>query len=208
MGWAKLEAVVKPLSDTIMDKLKYVSMPDHSGKIGYQHAVSCCRHRHVVAHRGWGKGWADRSVSKSAEAAHGHTPCPSLAPHKQVIKDLQHLQDELTQPWGWHRTLRGVFSCVMCPLWAAWRVLCYLACCACCTTAPQRSAQRALDKEPDVERPESGLSRAIPDQRRQLQPPKLVVFIDDLDRVPPLKVAEIIAAINLVLAARRASLRA
>ena len=41
VGWAKLEAVVKPLSDTIMDKLKYVSMPDHSGKIGYQHAVSC-----------------------------------------------------------------------------------------------------------------------------------------------------------------------
>jgi hypothetical protein len=38
--WSKLEAVVKPLSDTLVDKLKYVSMPDHSAKIGYQHEVS------------------------------------------------------------------------------------------------------------------------------------------------------------------------
>jgi hypothetical protein len=39
VGWSKLEAVVKPLSDTLMDKLKYVSLPNHSAKIGYQHEV-------------------------------------------------------------------------------------------------------------------------------------------------------------------------
>jgi hypothetical protein len=83
----------------------------------------------------------------------------------------------------------------MCPLIVVWTVLRYVACCACCAEAPQRSAQRALDKGFDVERP---------DHRRRSRSPKLVVFIDDLDRIPPLKVAEIIAAINLVLAARRA----
>jgi hypothetical protein len=78
VGWAKLEAVVKPLSDSIMDKLKYVSMPDHSGKIGYQHAVSCrCREpegrlalRCIVPEHGAGVGRLPGRVS------HRHAPFP------------------------------------------------------------------------------------------------------------------------------------
>jgi hypothetical protein len=202
VGWAKLEAVVKPLSDSIMDKLKYVSMPDHSGKIGYQHAVR--RRRPEIHVRGCHVGWLCahvgphgldclQCVQVQQIPACSHTPPPH---QQQVIKDLQHLQDELAQPWGWRRALRGLFVCVMCLPLVMWTVLRYCVCCACCTEAPQRSAQRALD----VEQPA--------DHRRRLRPPKLVVFIDDLDRVPPLKVAEIIAAINLVLAARRAYLQA
>jgi hypothetical protein len=83
VGWAKLEAVVKPLSDSIMDKLKYVSMPDHSGKIGYQHAVRRQRPvrdvwgRHVVglARMSGHRGSTACSVSRLAKTcAHASPP--------------------------------------------------------------------------------------------------------------------------------------
>ena len=60
VAWNRLHAFLKPMSEVLQEKLKYISLPDHRAKTGYQNEVS---HRDVtlwppsrsttVLHRGW-----------------------------------------------------------------------------------------------------------------------------------------------------------
>jgi hypothetical protein len=152
-----------------------------------------------------------------------------------VIKDLDHLQAELADPWGWRRFLWGLLQCVLLPAKAVFFWLPRYVCTAAFRkAAPRRSARRAMNRLPrspakqamptDIEVGPAN-SPAAPTRAAWLaqlrdkavslvpwlvrsqprRPPRLVVFVDDLDRIQPLKVASIIEAINIVLQARRAS---
>jgi hypothetical protein len=142
----------------------------------------------------------------------------------QVIKDLEHLQGELAEPWGWRRVLRGAWGCTLLPFRLVCGCLQYVATWSFSTTAPQRRARRAFDKlrRADVEHgytadkfPKASCWNACTQAAGRLKhrlwgkaqeriPPRLVVFVDDLDRIQPLKVAAILEAINIVLQTRRA----
>lgn len=39
VAWARLEAIIKPISACVEEKLKLVQFPDHSAKTGYHHTV-------------------------------------------------------------------------------------------------------------------------------------------------------------------------
>ena len=39
VGWVRADALFKPISESIEQKLKLMDFPDHKGKIGYQHEV-------------------------------------------------------------------------------------------------------------------------------------------------------------------------
>jgi hypothetical protein len=39
VAWSRFNAVIKPMSEALEDKLKYISLPDHNEKVGYQNEV-------------------------------------------------------------------------------------------------------------------------------------------------------------------------
>jgi hypothetical protein len=40
VAWNRLHAFLKPMSEVLQEKLKYISLPDHRAKTGYQNEVS------------------------------------------------------------------------------------------------------------------------------------------------------------------------
>lgn len=37
--WNRVHAFLKPVSEVLQEKLKYISLPDHRDKVGYQNEV-------------------------------------------------------------------------------------------------------------------------------------------------------------------------
>jgi hypothetical protein len=106
--------------------------------------------------------------------------------------------------------LQGMCGCIFLPFRLVFGCLGYVGTLSFSTAAPQRRARRAADRlcSADIEQG-NVVRRACTNwswvkAQKKRHPPKLVVFVDDLDRIQPLKVASILEAINIVLQARRA----
>ncbi|WIA32396.1 hypothetical protein OEZ86_003225 [Tetradesmus obliquus] len=150
----RVEAVIKPLSATISDKLKYLSLPDHAHQAGYQH---------------------------------------------EAIRDLKLMQallQQRTHACGCFAALLGLWVHAMCACLA-----CACFCCCDCTWALQ-----SMEQQHHRSRRKQWSNHLLPAYNTLMtsagaNSTKLVVFIDDLDRVQPSKIVEVLAAVNLVLTA-------
>jgi hypothetical protein len=205
IAWKRGNELIKPVSESLAEKLKYIGLPDHNKNIGYQHEVGRTT---MLIHSMLGTWvFCERPTDLSF-----HPHC------LQVIRDLNFLQQELQEPLGWERVLRAVWAATIGGLiMMLCNALHYLWGCGRCEDHLSRNARRAVGKavaakdrrtaganqaggqNPSAADP--NLSKPEPPESKLPPGPRVVVFVDDLDRVEPKKVAHILEAVNLVLAA-------